>query len=350
MPAIALDDAFAPEPVGDTPDVDVDVAADVAVDVAGAAPPDDEFALVLDEQPVSRNIEPPNAAIRLRRLGLSAEGTAGTRFTAESFRRRGAAASAADGATAALWLNLHLRSRPATRGAGNAVWPTDSPLETCRLGRSSEDAVTRTDGKGGRAMRDEEQMDEQQRRPQIDGRIPGRDQGSGQEHVSELEQGSGRDQGPPRSRGRESTAYQATIIGLRVVAAAGLAVDAYVHTDLASRFDTGGTISESTLFLLQASLAAAAALGLVVRGRRLEAAFGFLVAAAALGAVLLYRYVDVGKLGPLPDMYDPAWYTEKTLSVIAEAVAVVACAALFALRMRAHRRRARRRHGRAKDH
>jgi hypothetical protein len=122
---------------------------------------------------------------------------------------------------------------------------------------------------------------------------------------------------------------RAAVALLRLCATAGLAVDAYVHTDLAGRFETGGTISESTLFLIQAGLAAAAALGVAVRGRRPEAAFGFVVAAAALGAVLLYRYVDVGVLGPLPDMYDPAWYTEKSVSAIAEAVAVISCAALF---------------------
>ena len=118
-------------------------------------------------------------------------------------------------------------------------------------------------------------------------------------------------------------------LALRLVTAAGLALDAYVHTDLAGRFETGGRISESTLFLAQAALAALAALLVFVRGRRPEAAFALLVAAAALGAVLLYRYVDVGTIGPLPDMYDPAWYPEKTLSAVAEAVAVLASAALL---------------------
>lgn len=118
---------------------------------------------------------------------------------------------------------------------------------------------------------------------------------------------------------------------LRVLAAAGLATDAYVHADLSGSFQTGGSISQSTLFLLQAAFAAAAALGIAVRGKRLEAAFGFVVAALALGAVMLYRYNDVGALGPLPNMYEPVWYPEKTASAIAEAVAVVACAALFIL-------------------
>jgi hypothetical protein len=31
-------------------------------------------------------------------------------------------------------------------------------------------------------------------------------------------------------------------------------------------------------------------------------------------------------------MYDPAWYAEKTLSAVAEAVAVLACAGLVAIR------------------
>jgi len=119
---------------------------------------------------------------------------------------------------------------------------------------------------------------------------------------------------------------------LRLLAAAGLGLDAYVHTDLAGRFETGGTISESTLFLVQAGFAALAALLIFVRGRWPEAAFALLVAAAALGAVLLYRYVDVGTIGPLPDMYDPAWYTEKTLSAVAEAVAVLTCAGLVVIR------------------
>ena len=117
---------------------------------------------------------------------------------------------------------------------------------------------------------------------------------------------------------------------LRAIAAAGLGVDAYVHFHLAAQFQTAGsTISESTLFRVQAVLAIAAALFLLVRGSRLAALVGLLISAAALGAVLLYRYVDVGTLGPLPDMYDPSWYTLKTISAIAEAVAFVACALLL---------------------
>ena len=39
---------------------------------------------------------------------------------------------------------------------------------------------------------------------------------------------------------------------------------------------------------------------------------------SALGAVLLYRYVNVPMLGPLPAMYEPVWFLEKSLSAVAE--------------------------------
>jgi hypothetical protein len=40
--------------------------------------------------------------------------------------------------------------------------------------------------------------------------------------------------------------------------------------------------------------------------------------------VLLYRYVDLGALGPLPDLYENTWQVPgKLLSAYAEAAAVV---------------------------
>jgi hypothetical protein len=109
---------------------------------------------------------------------------------------------------------------------------------------------------------------------------------------------------------------------LRLVTAAALAVDVYVHADLAPTYDfTNATISQGTLFRIEAGAAALAALLVLVAGtRRLVWAFAFLVAAGGLFAVLLYRYVDVGAFGPFPNMYEPIWYAEKTRSAIAEAI------------------------------
>ena len=117
---------------------------------------------------------------------------------------------------------------------------------------------------------------------------------------------------------------RAVNLALRLLAATGLVYDAYVHLHLAGRFDAvRGTISQGTLFRLEAILAVLAAVLLLVLPRRLSYAFGFLVAAGGFVAVMLYRYVDVGPLGPLPDMYEPSWYPEKTASAVAEAAAVL---------------------------
>jgi hypothetical protein len=119
---------------------------------------------------------------------------------------------------------------------------------------------------------------------------------------------------------------------LTAVAVVGLAIDAYVHLDLASAFARvrTSTLSQADLFRVEAALAILAAIGLLVRPRRYTAGFAFLVSAGGLIAVVLYRYVDVGSFGPIPDMYDPFWLpTGKWLSAIAEAAAAVTTAALF---------------------
>jgi hypothetical protein len=44
---------------------------------------------------------------------------------------------------------------------------------------------------------------------------------------------------------------------------------------------------------------------------------------------VVYRYVDVGRIGPVPNMYDPYWQpVGKWLSAVAEVVAAGASAAL----------------------
>lgn len=120
---------------------------------------------------------------------------------------------------------------------------------------------------------------------------------------------------------------------LTVVIALALLVDAVVHVHLASRYQLSapGGIGAGNLFRVQAVAATAVAAWVILRGTRSSYAASFLVAVSALGAVILYRYVNVPMLGPLPAMYEPVWFTEKTLSAVAEAVAtVVAGAAVVA--------------------
>ncbi|MDP9220592.1 MAG: hypothetical protein M3P23_08640 [Actinomycetota bacterium] len=138
------------------------------------------------------------------------------------------------------------------------------------------------------------------------------------------------------ARGRLATQWALTIIVV-----AGLGVDAFVHFDLASAFqhNKSSTLSEADLFRAEATVAVIAAVALLVRPRRYTAAFAFLVAAGGTVAVVLYRYVDVGAFGPVPNMYDPFWApAEKTLSAFAEGIAALAALSLFALfRNRARR-------------
>jgi hypothetical protein len=113
---------------------------------------------------------------------------------------------------------------------------------------------------------------------------------------------------------------------LRLAVFAGLGVDAYVHIHLAGDAGHTGTITASTLFWVQGVVAAVVAILVLVRPRPVPYLIAFLVAASALGAVLLYRYVDVGTLGPLPEMYEPVWYADKITAAVAETVATVAAA------------------------
>lgn len=121
--------------------------------------------------------------------------------------------------------------------------------------------------------------------------------------------------------------------GLAIVAAAGLVVDAWVHFDLASSYDgiASSTLTQGDLFRAEAVGALVAAVGVLLRPRRYTAAFAFLVAAGGTAAVLVYAHVDVGAFGPFPNMYDPIWYPEKTLSAWAEGIAAVAALALFVM-------------------
>ena len=112
---------------------------------------------------------------------------------------------------------------------------------------------------------------------------------------------------------------------LRLVTAAGLMVDAVIHLQLASLYQlvAPGGIGQGNLFRLQSIVAILVAGYVVVRGSRLAYLAAFVVAAGALGAVLLYRYVDVGAFGPIPSMYEPLWFAKKTATAVAEAIAAI---------------------------
>jgi hypothetical protein len=117
---------------------------------------------------------------------------------------------------------------------------------------------------------------------------------------------------------------------LGVATAALLAIDAYVHFNDAGLYDigTGASITQGSLFRAEASVAVVIAVALLVWPHWLVWVIAVLVAASAAGAVYLYTYVDVGRLGPLPDMYEPTWALPgKRTSAVAEAVATATAVA-----------------------
>jgi hypothetical protein len=117
---------------------------------------------------------------------------------------------------------------------------------------------------------------------------------------------------------------------IRSLVVVGLAVDAYVHLNLAKEFhyNNNGLVTGEQLFWLEAAAAVIAGLLVLLRPGRLSYAVAFVVAVAGVVAVVFYRYVDPGPiLGVIPGMYEPIWGTQKVVSLVGEAIAAVAALA-----------------------
>jgi hypothetical protein len=114
-------------------------------------------------------------------------------------------------------------------------------------------------------------------------------------------------------------------LALRILTALGLFIDAGIHIHLAPGYPPAapGQIGQGSLFLLEGAAAVLAGLYVLIRGSRAAYATALVVAFSGFVAVVLYRYVDVPAFGPIPAMYDPVWFFEKSLSAVAEGLATV---------------------------
>ncbi|MGA7203841.1 MAG: hypothetical protein WBX27_04325 [Specibacter sp.] len=139
---------------------------------------------------------------------------------------------------------------------------------------------------------------------------------------------------PIRHRGR---LVAATV--LRVLAVAGLAVDAVVHFRLAPGYQSAapGGLGEGNLFIAEAAVAAVVGLYVLIRGSRPAWILALLTAGGGLAVLLIYRYVNVPAFGPFPAMYEPVWFFEKTLTAIAQAAVVLLAGAALALHRRSRK-------------
>ncbi|HZC51028.1 MAG TPA: hypothetical protein VE441_00820 [Mycobacterium sp.] len=130
------------------------------------------------------------------------------------------------------------------------------------------------------------------------------------------------------------TPWQAVGWTLRLATAAGLAIDAYVHADLVEHYaanKSAGTLSQGDLFHIESGVASFAALLIIVSAWREIWAFAALIAASALAAITISANYDIGTIGPIPDMYEPLWYPEKSLTAWAEAIATTLAVTGFIL-------------------
>ena len=112
-------------------------------------------------------------------------------------------------------------------------------------------------------------------------------------------------------------------------------VDAYVHFDLASAYyTTSARISQGTLFQIEgAAVRGGGCAGNRVpemdhRRRRVRRSGRWV---RGCGDLPLRRR---GALGLFANMYEPIWYTEKTVSAVAELVAALAALPLILLPVR----------------
>jgi len=128
-------------------------------------------------------------------------------------------------------------------------------------------------------------------------------------------------------------------MALRVCTALALFIDAGVHIHLAPGYQAGNSagIGQGNLFLLESAAAVLAALYVLLRGSRAAYGTALIISLSAFAAVVIYRYVNIPAFGPIPAMYDPVWFFEKSLSAVAEAAGAILAGIGFVRAGRARR-------------
>jgi hypothetical protein len=127
-----------------------------------------------------------------------------------------------------------------------------------------------------------------------------------------------------------------------VLVAAGLITSAVIHFQLAPGYQQAapGGIGQGNLFRIQASVAILSALYVLARASRPAFLVAALVALSAFAAIILYRYVQLPAIGPIPSMYEPVWFTEKVVTAVVEGIAGVLAIAGYILLSRSGKAKA----------
>lgn len=113
----------------------------------------------------------------------------------------------------------------------------------------------------------------------------------------------------------------------RITTALALLVNAYIHFLLATPFDAlvGTLVSQGTLFRIQGVVNILAAILILVIHRWRAGLTAAAIAAGGLALLVASVYVplDLTALG-LPLIYEPVWYPDKVVAVIAQILALAA--------------------------
>lgn len=126
-------------------------------------------------------------------------------------------------------------------------------------------------------------------------------------------------------------ARQFSDVALRLIVATGLALDAGVHASSAHLYDgVGRQLSEGDLFRIEAAVACVVALFVLTTRSRRAFVASSVVGLSAAAALLMSRAVDLGPLGPIPNLYEPAWDAQKSLALAGEIAAAIASLAWLA--------------------
>lgn len=140
------------------------------------------------------------------------------------------------------------------------------------------------------------------------------------------------------SRKSDSGTGHRRLLVLRVLLAMALIVSAIIHFQLSAGFQQAAPtgIGGGTLFRIQGAASILAGLYVLIRGTKRSYVVAALIALASLAAVLAYRYIQIPAIGPIPSMYEPIWYTKKTITALAEGLALILAITGYTLRRKPH--------------
>ena len=130
----------------------------------------------------------------------------------------------------------------------------------------------------------------------------------------------------PGSSERTGKEMKIFVIGARIGTALALLVNAYVHFVLAPPFDAlvGTLISQGNLFRIQGVVNILAAILILAIPRYWAGLVAAAIAAGGLAllVVSVFMPLDLTAIG-FPVIYEPVWYQDKVIAVIAQGLALI---------------------------